>query len=182
MRALIFAAALLLFQTAGASAQQPPIAIPNPNYTVLHFEMNVADPAQDVWARVGSFCAIAKWWPATCSIISGKENELGATRLVNTGAVEILVAKTDLSYTYTQPARVGAPYNLYHGTLEVKPVSPTASKLVYSLIYDVSMLPDDAARAAEMTNRKTRFQQVMQNLKAVAEGGTVPAPAGRRGQ
>ena len=28
------------------------------------------------------------------------------------------MAKTELSYTYTQPVRDGVPYNAYHGTLE----------------------------------------------------------------
>jgi hypothetical protein len=167
-----------LLGAGSAAAQQPPIATPNPNYATFHFETDVNRPAQEVWARVGGFCAIANWWPATCKILSGKDEELGATRQVNT-AVEILVAKTDLSYTYTQPVRTGAPYNLYHDTIEVKPLNATASRIVYSLIYDVSMLSDDA-RAKELANRQTRFQTVMQNLKTVAEGGVVSSPAGRQ--
>jgi hypothetical protein len=48
----------------------------------------------------------------------GKNGDFGAIRSV---ASEILVGRTDLSYNYTQPAREGPPYNLYHGTLEAKP-------------------------------------------------------------
>ena len=61
-------------------------------------------------------------------------------------ANEVLVGKTELSYTYTQPVRDGRPYNLYHGTLEARPVTATTSKLVYTLFFDNSMLADDAAR------------------------------------
>jgi hypothetical protein len=96
---------------------------------------------------------------------------VGAIRSV---ANEILVGKTELSYTYTQPVREGRPYNLYHGTLEARPVSATTSKLVYTLMYDNSMLPDDAAREADKTRRRTQFTNALQNMKILAEGGTLP--------
>ena len=59
---------------------------------------------------------------------------------------EILVAKTKYSYTYTQPVRATGIYNMYHGTLEAKPLTPTTTQLVYSLFFDNSNLADDAAR------------------------------------
>jgi hypothetical protein len=31
---------------------------------------------------------------------------------------EVLVGRTELSYTYAQTPKEGTPYNLYHGTLE----------------------------------------------------------------
>ena len=72
---------------------------------------------------------------------------------------------------------MGVPYNLYHGTLEARPVTPTTSKIVYTLIFDNSMLPDDAARKADIERRRTRFMQAMQNMKTLAEGGKIPPPA-----
>jgi hypothetical protein len=88
-----------------------------------------------------------------------------------------------LSYTYTQPVREGRPYNLYHSTLEARPVTATTSKLVYTLFFDNSMLADDAAREADKTRRTTQFTQALQNMKILAEGGTLPpAPARRGGQ
>ncbi len=57
--------------------------------------------------------------------------------------------------------RTGQVYNLYHGTLEAKPVSATASKLVYTLILDNSMLADDAARKADVERRRARFTQAL---------------------
>ena len=172
------AGAALLFAAAAASAQAPPpppVAIPNPAYTTMVLELSVDRPAAAVWARVGKFCDIREWLRNTCAITSGTESQLGAVRALGGGAViEMMVGKTDLSYTYTQPVRVGVPFNAYHGTLEVKPVTPTTSRLVYSFFYDTSMMADDKARAAEAANRRARFMTGLQNMKILAEGGTLP--------
>jgi len=179
-------AALLLAastQAQAAAAPAPaPLAIPNPHYVTMVLEETVNRPAAEVWARVGKYCDIAEWFRVSCAITSsGGPNDLGAVRALNGGAViEMLVAKTDLSYTYTQPVRVGVPFNAYHGTLEAKPLTPTTSKLVYSFFYDNSMLADDAARATEMTNRRNRFGDGLKNMKILAEGGTLPPPAPAR--
>ena len=93
----------------------------------------------------------------------------------------MLVGKTELSYTYTQPVREGRPYNLYHGTLEARPVTATTSKLVYTLMFDNSMLADDAAREADRKQKTTTFTRALQNMKILAEGGTLPPPAPRGG-
>jgi len=100
---------------------------------------------------------------------------------VRSVANEILVGKTELSYTYTQPVRAGRPYDLYHGTLEARPVTATTSKLVYTLVYDNSMLADDAARAADRQRRTTTFTTALQNMKILAEGGTLPPAPPRAG-
>ena len=92
----------------------------------------------------------------------------------------MLVGKTELSYTYTQPVRDGRPYNLYHGTLEARPVTATTSKIVYTLFFDHSMLADDAAREADRARRVAQFTTAMENMKILAEGGTLP-PAPPRG-
>jgi hypothetical protein len=142
--------------------------------------------AADVWKRVGKFCDIAEWLRIpTCTITAGKDGEFGAVRSV---AGEVLVAKTELSYTYTQTPAFQAggrggprPYNLYHGTLEARPVTPTTSKLVYTLIFDNSLLADDAARQADIERRRTQFTQALQNMKILAEGGTLPPAPPRRG-
>jgi hypothetical protein len=115
--------------------------------------------------------------PNPCTITSGKDNEVGAVRSV---ANEVLVGKTELSYTYTQPVRAGRPYDLYHGTVEARPVTATTSKLIYTLVYDNSMLADDEARTRDKEQRTQRFTQALQNMKILAEGGTLP-PAPPRG-
>jgi hypothetical protein len=141
-------------------------------------EITVNRPAEDVWKRVGKYCDVGEWLqvPAGCKIISGKDGEFGAVRSVGNG--EVLVGRTELSYTYAQTPKEGTPFNLYHGTVEARPLTPTTSKLVYTLFFDNSMLPDDVARAADREARRARFTQALMNMKTLAEGGTLP-PVGR---
>jgi hypothetical protein len=140
-------------------------------------EMAVNRPAAEVWKRVGKYCDIGEWMRIPCTITAGKDGEVGAVRSV---VNEVLVGKTELSYTYTQPVREGRPYDLYHGTLEARPVTATTSKLVYTLMYDNSMLADDAARERDKTRRTQQFTTALENMKILAEGGTLP-PAPARG-
>ena len=162
-----------------ASAQTPAtsVAVEKPTYTSIPLEIAVNKPAADVWKRVGKFCDIGEWLQIPCTITSGKDGEFGAVRSV---AGEVLVGKTELSYTYTQTARNDRPYNLYHGTLEARPVTATTSKLVYTLMFDNSMLADDAARERDRTQKTAQFTTALQNMKTLAEGGTLP-PAPARG-
>jgi hypothetical protein len=167
---------------APAPAAQPPAppvstAVAAPTYVSIPLEIAVNRPAAEVWKRVGKYCDIGEWLRIPCTITSGKDGEFGAVRSV---ANEVLVGKTELSYTYTQPVREGRPYNLYHGTLEARPVTATTSKLVYTLFFDNSMLADDAAREADKARRIAAFTTALENMKILAEGGTLP-PAPARG-
>ena len=162
---------------AAAPATPSGIVVAKPTYTFIPLEIAVNKPAADVWKRVGKFCDIGEWLRIPCTITSGKDGEFGAVRSV---ANEVLVGKTELSYSYTQPVRAGRPYNLYHGTLEARPVTATTSKLVYTLMFDNSMLADDAARERDIAQRRAQFTQALQNMKILAEGGTLP-PAPPRG-
>jgi hypothetical protein len=164
-----------------ASGQAPapaPLAIPNPTYISIPLEITVNRPAAEVWKRVGKYCDIGEWLQVNCTIIAGKDGEFGAVRSIGN---EILVGKTELSYTYTQPVREGQPYILYHGTLEARPVTATTSKLVYTLLLDNSTLADDAARDRDKTRRAAQFTRALENMKILAEGGTLPPPAAKGG-
>jgi hypothetical protein len=161
---------------AAPAAQVSPV-VANPTYVTIPLEITVNRPAAEVWKRVGKYCDIGEWLRIACTITSGKDGEVGAVRSV---AGEVLVGKTELSYTYTQPVRAGRPYNLYHGTLEARPLTATTSKLVYTLMFDNSMLADDAAREADKAQRTRQFTQALENMKILAEGGTLP-PATPRG-
>jgi len=163
----------------GGGGGQAPLASPNPIYMSVHLEGEIINkPAAEVWARVGKFCDIGEWMQVGCMLTSGKDGEIGAVRSIGP---EILVAKTDLSYTYTQPPRVGAFYDLYHGTVEAKPVTATTSRIIYTLVWDASNLADDAAREARKTQRVNMFTTAVQNMKILAEGGTIPPRGGGRG-
>ena len=170
-----------------ASAQAAPspqgggsVVVASPTYTFIPLEIAVNKPAAEVWKRVGKYCAIGEWLqiPSGCTITAGKEDEFGAVRTVGQ---EVLVGKTELSYTYTQPVRAGRPYILYHGTLEARPVTATTSKLIYTLVYDNSTLGDDAAKEKDRMNRTAQFTRALQNMKTLAEGGTLPPPPPRAG-
>jgi hypothetical protein len=185
---VVLCAAIIANAQAPAPAGSSEIVVANPAYTSIVMEVTVNRPADEVWKRVGKYCDISEWLRIQCTIASGKDGEVGAVRSLGT-ITEILVGKTDLSYTYTQPVRAGRPYNLYHGTIEARPISSTTSKLVYTLMFDNSMLADDATRERDKTQRRTQFTQALENMKTLAEGGTLPpaparggAPRGGRGQ
>jgi hypothetical protein len=162
---------------AQAPATAGSVVVADPTYTSIPLEIDVNRPAAQVWARIGKFCDIGEWLRVPCTITSGRDGELGAVRSV---AGEVLVGKTELSYTYTQTPREGRPYNLYHGTLEARPVTATTSKIVYTLFFDNSLLPDDAARERNLAQRKATFTQALENMRILAEGGKLP-PAPARG-
>jgi hypothetical protein len=171
---LAFSAALI----AQGPPPAPPPVVAKTKYASIPMEVTVNRPAADVWKRIGKYCDIGEWLQIPCTITSGKDGEFGAVRSVGN---EILVGKTELSYTYTQPVRQGQTYNMYHGTLEARPVTPTTSKIVYTLLFDNSSLADDAARQADIERRRTTFTRALENMKTLAEGGTLPPPARRGG-
>jgi hypothetical protein len=167
-------------QGAAAPAANANIVVEKPTYVAIPLEITVNRPAAEVWKRIGKYCAISEWLQiaAGCTMLSGTEGEIGSVRSV---ANEVLVGKSEFSYTYTQPVRAGRPYNLYHGTLEARPVSATTSKLLYTVMYDNSMLPDDAAREKDKASRTATFTRALANMKTLAEGGTLPPPPARGG-
>jgi hypothetical protein len=174
-----------LASTAAAQGPAPGTApaadvtvVANPTYVSIPLEIMVNKPAAEVWKRVGKYCDIGEWFQIPCTITQGKDGEFGAVRSV---ANEILVGKTELSYTYTQPVRAGRPYILYHGTLEARPVTATTSKLIYTLVYDNSTMGDDAAKEKDRQTRTATFTRALQNMKTIAEGGTLPPPPPRGG-
>jgi hypothetical protein len=175
--------------TSVAVAQGPPPAPPippgaavspvvaNPTYVSIPLEVTVNRPAAEVWKRVGKYCDIGEWLQVPCTLTSGKDGEFGTVRSIGG---EVLVGKTELSYTYTQTVRANRAYNLYHGTLEARPLTATTSKLVYTLVFDNSMLADDDAREKDKSQKAATFQRALDNMKILAEGGTLP-PAPARG-
>jgi hypothetical protein len=172
---LVLAGFPVAAQTPAPAGQAPAapnanIVVESPTYITIPLEIAVDRPAAEVWKRIGKYCDIAEWLqiPAGCKMLSGVEGEVGSVRSI---ANEVLVGKTELSYTYTQTVRAGRPYNLYHGTLEARPVTDKTSKIVYTLMYDNSMLPDDAAREKDKASRTATFQRAMTNMKTLAEGG-----------
>jgi Polyketide cyclase / dehydrase and lipid transport len=161
-------------------AAQPPLPTPdqlqtpNPHYVAIPMTITVNAPVDAVWARVGKYCDIGEWGIPNCTILSGDGSSLGTVRSIGH---EVLVGKTRYSYTYTQPVREGVAYNLYHGTIEAVPLTGKTTRLNYTLVFDNSMLADDAARSKDLDNRRTRFTKMLENMKTLSEGGTLPPGA-----
>ena len=159
MRHLI-AVALIGFAASAAAA---------PDYRTISMQIDVDRPAREVWAKVGQYCDISKWLDVDCKIVSG-DGGIGTVRsLANGRVLEIMIGETDLSYGYTQPPKEGQFYNLYHGFVEAKPVTGNSSKIVYTVIYDVSDKPDEAARQLDLQQRRTRFEAALKKMKQIAE-------------
>lgn len=140
-----------------------------PEYVTIDMEIEIAKPAAQVWERIGGYCDIAEWLNLDCTITSG-DGGIGTVRsLVGGRVIEILVAQTELSYGYTQPAPEGAFYNLYHGFLEARPNGANSTRLLYTLMLDVSNLADQAAKDANIAQRRTMFEGALATMKALAE-------------
>jgi len=138
-------------------------------YVSISMEIDIAKPAGEVWAKVGGYCDISEWLNVDCEITSG-DGGMGTVRVLAGGRVtEILVAQTELSYGYTQPVVEGQFYNLYHGFMEVRPVTMGTSKMLYTLVYDVSSLADQAAKDADIARRRGMFETALTNMKNIAE-------------
>ena len=69
-----------------------------------------------------------------------------------------------------------------HGTLEAHAVTTTTSKIVFTLFFDNSNMPDEAAKQADQDRRRIQFMRAFQNMKMLAEGGPLPPPHARRGR
>jgi hypothetical protein len=161
-------------------ATQPPrptpdqLQTPSPHYVAIPMAITVKAPVDAVWARVGKYCDIGEWGIPNCTILSGDGSSLGTVRSIGH---EVLVGKTRYSYTYTQPVREGVAYIMYHGTLEAVPLTDKTTRLNYTLVFDNSNLEDDAARSKDIDNRRTRFTKMLENMKTLSEGGTLPPGA-----
>ena len=167
MKNLAIVLAALLLPAAAMAAE--------PEYATIRMEIDIAKPADQVWAKVGKYCDISEWLSLDCKITSG-DGGIGTVRSLAGGRVaEILVGKTDLSYGYTQPVREGQFYNLYHGFMEAVPVTKTTSKIVYTLMLDESDKADKAAKDADLARRRTSFETALQKMKQIAEGTAAPA-------
>jgi hypothetical protein len=151
-----------------------PAAFAEPEWTTIKMEIDVNKSAKDVWAKVGGYCDLGKWLRAgaevPCTVTSGT-GEVGTVRSIANGAViEVMTAKSEYGYGYAQPMKPGAAfYDHYHGFVEARPTGANTSKIIYTLMYDVSNLADKAAKDADVARRKAMFEGALKNMKAMAE-------------
>lgn len=164
MKKILLAVAAIIPATiaTGGQAQTPQPA----DWTTITLTADLNKGADKAWERIGGkdWCGIAKFLDIkTCTINSGS-GEVGSIRTINDTIIEMVVARTPLSYTYAQPF---TPI-FYHGTIAVQPVDRTHSKLVYTLIWNQTAVGDAAAQAAARDSRHSRFQAAVHKMAAAA--------------
>jgi len=161
-RLLLSLIALPAFFVASAASAEP-------EYVSIEMEIDVSKSAEEVWAKVGGYCDISDWLGLDCTMSSG-DGGIGSVRdLLGGRIIEILVAQTELSYGYTQPAVEGSFYNLYHGFMEARPVTANSSKILYTLMLDVSNLENQEAKDADVARRRAMFEGALVAMKESAE-------------
>ncbi len=148
---------------AGAASAQAPTTPRPAEYTSVVQDITVDRPIEVVMKKTAGYCDIAGWFKTTCVYTVGK-GELGTNRLIGGRINEILVAKTERSYTYAQPL---SPIS-YHGTVEYVPEG-AKTRIVYSLFWDLSADADQAAKDKDIAGRKAMFANVLKTMKATAE-------------
>ena len=133
-----------------------PAPAPKPNYVAIPMSIEVNKSAKDVWAKVGGWCDISNWITPTggvpCVVTSGT-GEVGSVRVIAGRVTEVMTAKSEFGYGYTQPNVEGKWYNLYHGFMEVRPVTATTSKIYYTLMQDMADKADQAAIDKDVATR-----------------------------
>jgi hypothetical protein len=134
-------------------------------YISIVQSVDVDRPAAAVWKKIGGFCDIQVWLKGASCVYTSGTGDLGTNRLIVGRINEVMVSKTELSYTYAQPL---VP-NMYHGSVEVRPVTPKTSKIIYTLLYDVAALPDQAAKDADRARRAAQFMGALKTMKSIAE-------------
>ena len=140
-----------------------------PEYVAIEMEIDVNKPAAEVWSKVGGYCDISEWLNLPCEITSG-DGALGTVRsLLGGRVIEILVAETELSYGYTQPVPEEGFYNQYHGFLEARPSGANSTKLLYTLMLDVSNYETQAEKDADVARRRSMFEGALAAMKESVE-------------
>lgn len=135
------------------------------DYVTLPLETTVDRPADTVWKKVSGYCDIAAWVKVSCIVTSGKPGEVGAVRRIADSLDEVLVARTERSYTYAQPK---SPID-YHGTVEVRADGAGRSRILYTLLYDAEPLKTADAKAADRNRRTSQFTAILTAMKTAAE-------------
>lgn len=160
--ALLTAAALAVCAALPMGAQAA-----DTDFVTFRNEVTVERPVDQVWQRVGGWCAIAEWLKVTCDVAAGS-GDVGSVRKLNGVTQEAMVAKGEHSYTYWQT--VGAMAGLgYHGTLAATAIGPRRTRLTYTIVYDQAAMPSDAVRASEHTRLATRFVGPLNVMKQLSE-------------
>ncbi len=135
-------------------------------YAVLCIARDVDRTADDIWPEIGGFFDLNRWLDVSCTAIAG-EGGLGSVRQIGDEIFELLIAKTEYSYSYVQTVGPMAPH-CYHGTVSCEPRGADKSTIFYTLIYDQWEMNDER-RASEQTRLKLRFGAALDAMLCVLQ-------------
>ncbi len=142
--------------------------------------IDINAPAAEVWDRVKNFDALNTWHPAIAKdeIVEGKNNEVGAVRLLTTGDGAQLREKlagfdaAGMNFTYIITDE-GGPVSNYKSTLKVEAVSATTCKVTWTGSFIPNAGGPPPAPGAEAMTPASLFESIYQtgldNLKKLAE-------------
>ena len=150
-----------------------PVAAQTTHFVTIRNEVVVDRPVDQVWKRIGDYCAIAEWMKVSCTYLSGNGDVGTVRQLMGGSTTEPMVAKTAHSYTYWQN-KGNMAIASFHGTLAAEPDGPGRSRLSYTLFYDASALPSDAVRSSEHERLNKRFAELLGVMKSLAETSKQP--------
>jgi len=145
-------------------------------------EVTIAAPADQVWEKVKNFDGLATWHPAlaTDQIVAGKNNEVGAERLLTLkdgGTIkEKLLGFDAKQHTYKYSILEGVlPVSDYTSTISVQAAGKGSSTVTWSGSFKRKDTGDKpAADADDATATKTMsgvYQAGLDNLKKMLEPG-----------
>lgn len=137
------------------------------DFVTVRNSVVVERPIDQVWTRIGGWCAIADWLQVKCDASAGPA-DVGSIRTLNGVTVEVMVARTAHSYVYWQTKGNMAAYS-YHGSLSAEPIGTGRTRLVYTLLYDQAGMPSGAVRASERQRLNGRFLGALETMKKLAE-------------
>ena len=142
--------------------------------------VDIAASADTVWSKVKNFDAINTWHPAFAKdqIISGKNNVVGAERLLTMGdggtIKEKLLGFDDKGRSFKYEILEGVlPVSDYKSTITVKSTGKNTSTATWSATFKRKDTgPNPAADANDETATKTisgAYQAGLNNLKKISE-------------
>lgn len=135
-------------------------------YISVTLEKPIDRSADAAWAKIGSFCAVKDIFKFTCEYVTGN-GDIGTVRKVADGrALEVMVGKTEHSYTFAfpQPNPI-----MFHGTIGVVPVTTDKSKAVFTLFWDQESLATPEAKASDKASRTALITRALNEMKILAE-------------
>ena len=135
-------------------------------FAVIKASADILRPVQQVWSAIGAYGDAGRFLDIACELVAGN-GEIGSVRLIGNGIVEVMVGRSQHSYTYVQTEGPMAAFT-YHGCVDLRMASAMTSRLLYTVSYDQTDM-DQARRREELERITNRFAGAVDVMKRLAE-------------